>query len=646
MTREPADRWSMAQVRDFLAAGPSAPVPRRCRAPSRRRPPRRDPTPHPGARRRRSPPADRRAAAGADAPAPRPRAGWPLAGRAPCSWSWSLRRRGWRRLALGSDGRRRTAGDGEPAAELADASAGTAVVVAATRRRADAVDRRRHGDLHRRTTSPRSRPTRRRPGTQLTPAFQAAERQLSASTRASGTPSRAPDRARVEADPDSRRRSRYTVEYVRDDGSTTTDDVTLQLEGTDGDYLIAGESLTASRPLSLAPGGSMELAALYRDIVETSPGRRSGCSTSTVAPSTPTPRSRALYGVDEAEMADAHRLRLARRGRPRAVRRAPRASCARGGINADDVEVQFVRRDGTSLWVLVSESELRGPDGEHHRHPAPDQRLQRPARERSTTSRGSRRAARRGPADRPDRQLGVGPRRATRSTRLRRALRALRPRPATSFPAHVRRLPRDRAPRRPGRGRRGRRGRPRRRRRVRVRRPGPAASDDWVWTRGRGVSTADDDRPRWSHVGHPPGHHRDQARRAGARGPGRGRTRCMQAVAIAANEARTPRGGARRRPGTWCCSTTTGSAAAAFVPDRGRHRRRTALHLRRGPRGRRRRRRTSPRCELELANRAFHERALGVGRRAAHDRLPGLVRRRGAARSSRSPRRRRSTATR
>ena len=34
----------------------------------------------------------------------------------------------------------------------------------------------------------------------------------------------------------------YTVEYVRDDGSKTRDDVTLTLSGEDGSYLIAGES--------------------------------------------------------------------------------------------------------------------------------------------------------------------------------------------------------------------------------------------------------------------------------------------------------------------------------------------------------------------------------------------------------------------
>ncbi len=45
----------------------------------------------------------------------------------------------------------------------------------------------------------------------------------------------------VEADPNSRTVT-YTVDYVRADGSTTTDEVTLQLEGTDGVYLISAET--------------------------------------------------------------------------------------------------------------------------------------------------------------------------------------------------------------------------------------------------------------------------------------------------------------------------------------------------------------------------------------------------------------------
>ncbi|WP_296604834.1 hypothetical protein [Nocardioides sp.] len=45
----------------------------------------------------------------------------------------------------------------------------------------------------------------------------------------------------AEPDPASRQIS-YTVEYQRRDGSKTTDDVTLRLDGTDERYLISGES--------------------------------------------------------------------------------------------------------------------------------------------------------------------------------------------------------------------------------------------------------------------------------------------------------------------------------------------------------------------------------------------------------------------
>ena len=45
----------------------------------------------------------------------------------------------------------------------------------------------------------------------------------------------------AQGDPDSMQIS-YTVEYLHEDGSKSRDDVTLTLEGTDGDFLIAGES--------------------------------------------------------------------------------------------------------------------------------------------------------------------------------------------------------------------------------------------------------------------------------------------------------------------------------------------------------------------------------------------------------------------
>lgn len=76
--------------------------------------------------------------------------------------------------------------------------------------------------------------------TRLTPAFQDASGNFGQYQRFWRTI----DSAQVvsaEADPDNGTVS-YRVEYEHADGSTSTDDVTLRLEGTDGDYLIAGES--------------------------------------------------------------------------------------------------------------------------------------------------------------------------------------------------------------------------------------------------------------------------------------------------------------------------------------------------------------------------------------------------------------------
>ena len=146
------------------------------------------------------------------------------------------------------------------------------------------------------------------------------------------------------------------------------------------------------------------------------------------------------------------------------------SSCARGELNAGDVECQFVRRDGSALWVLVRESALRGPDGSIvgivHRLC----RLLRPTLGRREPDQQPA-PARRGTADRPDRQLGVG--RRARRDRGSEGLYALYGLDPDSFPAVVRRLPRDRAPRRPGPRGRGRAVRPARRHRLRVRRAGP-----------------------------------------------------------------------------------------------------------------------------------------------------------------------------
>ena len=106
----------------------------------------------------------------------------------------------------------------------------------------------------------------------------------------------------------------------------------------------------------------MELAALYRDIVEKSPdamwvydhdGR-------TIYGN---PALRRLFGVGEDEMLqltvfdsldDLGKIHFA----------GHLADLRAGRINQADVETQFIRRDGSAVWVIISESELRGPDGE------------------------------------------------------------------------------------------------------------------------------------------------------------------------------------------------------------------------------------------------------------------------------------------
>src|SRR6478609_7719671 len=128
-----------------------------------------------------------------------------------------------------------------------------------------------------------------------------------------------------------------------------------------------GRTSSPTRPdathLSLGSGGcSMELAALYRDIVERSPdamwvydyeGRTIYAN----------PALRRLFGAGEEEMKcltvfdsldDLGKVHFA----------GHLADLRAGRYNQSDVETQFARADGSVVWVIISESELRGPDGE------------------------------------------------------------------------------------------------------------------------------------------------------------------------------------------------------------------------------------------------------------------------------------------
>ena len=105
----------------------------------------------------------------------------------------------------------------------------------------------------------------------------------------------------------------------------------------------------------------MELAALYRDIVETSPdgiwvfdleGRTLYAN----------PALRRLFGVGETEMLGLTVFdSLDDEGKSQFADHLE--DLRRGRTNDHEVECMFVRRDGSSLWVIVSESMIREPDG-------------------------------------------------------------------------------------------------------------------------------------------------------------------------------------------------------------------------------------------------------------------------------------------
>jgi PAS domain S-box-containing protein len=106
----------------------------------------------------------------------------------------------------------------------------------------------------------------------------------------------------------------------------------------------------------------MELAALYRDIVERSPDAFWVCDLDgrTVYANA---AMCDLYGASAEEMADVTVFdSLDENGRQQFAEHLEELK--RVGGNGEDVDVLFWRRDGTSQWVIIGERELRGPDGE------------------------------------------------------------------------------------------------------------------------------------------------------------------------------------------------------------------------------------------------------------------------------------------
>jgi hypothetical protein len=239
MTRDPADRWSMDRVRDFLADGPAAPLrgseptarmdrdPAATQAFSRGMPPVGPPTMPP------APPATAPVA-----PAPHRTRGALLPVLVAVLAVVVIALVGWLAFDAGNggDGDPGTAasprgGGGGPSSSSSSSSSAPATPEPVT---ADGLENFVEDYLATVTSDPATA------WDELTPAFQAASGSFG-QYRKFWKGIRTADLVASDPDPE-RRRISYTVEYLHTDGGKTSDDVTLQLEGTDGDYLIAGES--------------------------------------------------------------------------------------------------------------------------------------------------------------------------------------------------------------------------------------------------------------------------------------------------------------------------------------------------------------------------------------------------------------------
>jgi serine/threonine protein kinase len=243
MTREPEDRWSMSQVRDYLVTGPAGTVvrpapstvraaePERTQVMSRAVPPV-DPAPTPVGPR---PPAR-----------PEKRRGALLPVLVAVAAVLVVALLAWALLSDGDGSTDRTSAEptGSPVRSSTSsspsertspsASQSASSPPATPRPTADGMESFIEDYLATVTANPRAA------FAMLTPAFQQASGGLGGyqsfwNTIASAEPTS------VSADPGSLTVD-YTVDYTREDGSTATDEVSLQLVFEDGRYLIAGES--------------------------------------------------------------------------------------------------------------------------------------------------------------------------------------------------------------------------------------------------------------------------------------------------------------------------------------------------------------------------------------------------------------------
>ncbi|MGB0099178.1 MAG: protein kinase [Nocardioides sp.] len=225
MTIEPTERWSMAQVRDFLTAGPGA-------TPAPVTPARIVPAPVAAAE------PTQVLSTGAPAPV------------TPAATS-SHRSRGavigatlaiaaialvallaW---SLGSDGGEEPSADPTPTSDGSGRTkAPTSADATPSQVTADGMENFVESYLATVTSDPKAA------WEQLTPEFQDASGNYGQYKGFWGGIQTA-DLLSAQADPKNRQIS-YTVEYLRQDGSKTQDQVTLTLQGSDDDYLISGES--------------------------------------------------------------------------------------------------------------------------------------------------------------------------------------------------------------------------------------------------------------------------------------------------------------------------------------------------------------------------------------------------------------------
>ncbi|MBZ5740995.1 serine/threonine-protein kinase [Nocardioides mangrovi] len=223
MATDPHQRWTSAQVRDYLATGPSAaaalPVP--AAAPVAETPTLRTLTIPPAAPPPAAPPVT---------PPPRERRGrGAVAILAVAAIVVAVALVAW--LALRGDDTPAETGTDKPTRSASSGPATSGTSQAAVTE--DGMENFVEDYLATVTTDPHAA------WQQLTPDFQAQSGNFGQYQKFWRTISTA-DMTSAQADPESKQIT-YTVEYQHPDGSKTSDEVTLTLEGTDGDYLIAAE---------------------------------------------------------------------------------------------------------------------------------------------------------------------------------------------------------------------------------------------------------------------------------------------------------------------------------------------------------------------------------------------------------------------